>query len=801
MHRSETFDAARRGLRSALTTLVLTAGAALTSAAHAGDQPTGFYTEQVGSGWDQVAGMTFADDGRLIVWERAGRVWVVIDGVKQSPPLLDISEEVGAWRDHGLLGLALDPNFLTNGHLYLMYVVDRHHLMHFGTGSYSAAQNEYFAASIGRITRYTAESANNFLTVDPASRLVLLGEDATTGYPIAHQSHGVGSLQFGTDGSLLATTGDSASYWEVDTGGQVLDGYVNQALSDGILKPKEDVGAFRSQLVDCLCGKVLRLDPATGDGLPSNPYFDPAEPRAARSRVFALGLRNPFRMKLRPDTGSHDPDDADPGVLFIGDVGWSDWEELNVMTAAEQNFGWPIREGFSSTGYTNLQTPNQDAPNPLYPATCPGMEFLPFQALLIEDTLDPAPEWPNPCAPGATIPPSVHRFVHRRPILDWGRPNGPARAGDFNGQGDPITVNVGAPGSPVDGAQFGGTCSVGGDFLNGGAYPPPYDNVYVQGDFGGNWIRFFELDGDEDHVHAVHPFLENIIGLVAVAVSPTTGELHYAQFYFGGPRVLKYEATGNQPPTAHIASDVRWGDTPLHVQFDGTASTDPEKSALSYLWDFGDGSPPSSAPAPSHTFTAPAGVPTRFDVQLTVTDAGGVSDSIDFPVWVNNSPPSITITSLDDGDLYSIEAPMVFALEADITDAEHTIEELACGWQTTLHHNEHTHPEPIDPACSSSMETSPIGCGENTYFFEVALTVTDPLGLAATETAFLYPDCDGVLQCPADLNDNGSVDFADLTSILAAWGACPDCAADLDDDGMVGLSDLLVVLAAWGECP
>src|SRR2546426_4733653 len=48
----------------------------------------------------------------------------------------------------------------------------------------------------------------------------------------------------------------------------------------------------------------------------------------SRSRVYCLGLRNPFRMTLRPGTGSHLQSDGFPGVLYIGDVGYFTWEEL-----------------------------------------------------------------------------------------------------------------------------------------------------------------------------------------------------------------------------------------------------------------------------------------------------------------------------------------------------------------------------------------------------------------------------------------------------------------------------------------
>ena len=57
--------------------------------------------------------------------------------------------------------------------------------------------------------------------------------------------------------------------------------------------------------------------------------------------------------------------------------------------------------------------------------------------------------------------------------------------------------------------------------------------------------------------------------------------------------------------------------------------------------------------------------------------------------------------------------------------------------------------------------------------------------------------------CPADLDDSGTIGFADLIALLSAWGPCPHhagCPEDLDDDGTVGFSDLLILLAAWGPC-
>ena len=297
--------------------------------------PSGFVESPVAGGWNEAVGLTFAGDGRLFVWERGGRVWIVEDGVRLSEPLIDLRTEVGAWRDHGLLGFALDPAYSSNGHVYLMYAVWR---------------GATHKASIGRITRYTARAEDGFRTVDPNTRLVLIGETFGTGIPLLHESHGVGTLLFAPDGTLLVSTGDAASFNGVDTGSGVAGDYASEALADGIIGPGEDIGAFRSQYLDSLNGKILRIDPATGQGVPSNPFYSGIAPSSARSRVWALGMRNPFRMAIRDETGSHVEADGDPGVLYVGDVGWNDWEELHVIASAGENCGWPIFEGMSPNG-------------------------------------------------------------------------------------------------------------------------------------------------------------------------------------------------------------------------------------------------------------------------------------------------------------------------------------------------------------------------------------------------------------------------------------------------------------------
>lgn len=277
--------------------------------------PVGFSSSTVSSNWNQAVGLTFSKNGnQMFVWEKSGKVWVVENNIKSL--LIDISEEVGNWVDFGLLGFALHPEFETNGYFYLLYMVDRHHLLHYGTSTYSATANEYLNATIGRLTRYTAAKLTNGYSADLNSRKILIGSTKSTGVPSLHKSHGVGSVVFGSDGTLLISTGDGASYLSND-GGNATESYYAQALADGIITSQENVGAFRSQVLESYDGKILRIDAETGDGIPGNPFYETNNPGSVRSKVWALGLRNPFRMILKPNSGSLNPADNNPGALYL----------------------------------------------------------------------------------------------------------------------------------------------------------------------------------------------------------------------------------------------------------------------------------------------------------------------------------------------------------------------------------------------------------------------------------------------------------------------------------------------------
>lgn len=772
---------------------------ALGAASPAPALPPGFSQTNIGGVWDQVAGLAFSPDGsRMFVVERGGRVWIRENGSTLPEPFLDISDEVGGWRDFGLLGFALHPNFEQNGFVYALYVVDRYHLLHHGTPGYDPdlLESEQFDATIGRISRFTADPDDDLRTVIPGSRLVLVGATPDDGIPILHESHGTGQLVFGQDNTLLATNGDGASYSLTDTG-SAFGTYHEQALTDGILEPWENVGAMRSQLVESYSGNVLRIDPITGEGIPSNPWYDAAEPSSVRSRSFAVGLRNPYRFTRRPETGSHDPADGNPGVFYIGDVGWNSAEDLHVLDAPGQNFGWPLYEGIDPLGsYQNRNTLHPFLKNPAADEPGCSQDFLRIEHLLVQE-VDPSlqtPQWPLPCGdPGEEIPDTwtdptdgttyvYDKFMHTRPPIMW-RQN--ARVTGFDGAGNPEDWQINSPSSPVEGDNFSGNASTGGVWYTGTDFPPEWRDTYFHADYGGGWIKSFRFDANDDLLEVVD-FVDPGNDVTFVATNPASGGIYYVK-WADRVREIRFVGTGNTPPVAVAAASTDHGPGPLTVSFTGSGSYDlDEGDSLTYFWDFGDGEF-ATAPDVQHTFNVSAGAGIEnFLVRLTVTDEDSNVDDAELWISANNSPPVATIDSPADGGSYSMAGDTVVDLLATIDDAEHATAELSCTWLVELVHNDHTHPEPGITDCAAQTTISPVGCDGNSYAWRFALTVTDGDGLSTTTTAELSPDCSTLPNQPPTAVD-------DFAQVPQGWTADLDVLSnDSDEDGVLDLASVAI---------
>lgn len=709
-----------------------------------GQLPSDFYdTPVLTQSFDFAVGMTFDQEGNMFVWEKAGKVWIVEpDGKKREQPLLDITEEVSNWKDHGLMGFALDPNFSINGRFYLLYAVDPYYHHHHDSPTYQADSSITFQPTIGRVTRYTADFTNNLSTVMPGSRKILLGEDMSNGIPLYFSYHGLGDLIFGEDGTLLISNGDGSTNAGADIGGDSLGTMASLALEAGIITPDQDRGSYRAQYLGNLNGKILRIDPESGDGLSSNPYYDPSKPRSPQSRVWVYGLRNPYRFISRPESGSHYPDEGRPGVLYIGDVGNGAWEELDVSITGGENFGWPIMEGYYLhwSFFIADAPPNAMAPNPLFGSGgCeePYFDFRQLMNRLLKDG-DPIPA--NPCNPLVPIPPTAFPSVETIPAIVWSNAswNKPTRAEIpvFQENGHVASIPIDHVESYVEGEVFDGFSSLAGVFYQGKNFPEAYHGKLFAYDFSG-WIRVFDFD-EKQVLQSVGSFHDNSPEIIHLEENPADGNLYYLTLT-GEIRKISYG--GNPPPVAVIKTDVQYGTSPLSVSFSADESYDPNAQISHYHWDFGDGQT-SNLLSSSHVFSSNQGTPKSFTVTLTVTDDEGAIGQVTEIISLNNTPPTVNINSFQDGDKYPITTTSLLRLGAEVSDTEHKLEDLQYEWRVFFHHNEHFHPEPPVRATESYALLNPLGCELETYWYRIELEVTDPAGLSTIDSRSVYPDCE-----------------------------------------------------------
>ena len=700
--------------------------------------PDEFFQEEVDH-FSLPVGVTFDDRGFSYVWEKGGVVWLLdSNDVRLPEPFLDLSEEVAEWRDHGLLGFVLDPDFLFNGYVYCMYVVDRHHLFHFGTPQYSVDSTIINQATIGRISRFTADVATEFTRVPYDSRKVLLGETIRDGIPIPNNLHGVGSLAFGDDGSLLASTGDGGADFQEQF---AADYHIFQAVDEGIVSPQEHVGPFRAQLLQGLNGKILRIDPKSGEGLSDNPYFDANEPRAAESRVWALGMRNPFRMTVIPGTGAHEIGQGDPGTIVYGDVGGAQWEEFTFLDRGGLNCGWPIYEGFTKTSWANKLRQNQYAPNPLAQSGDCEKAFFDFQDLLLPARQDDNYRWLNPCNEDQSIETSIPRFHHHWPSLDYSHKLWNAlfmaRTSSFDENGEQVVSQLVEPNAPVTGDNFSGFSAMAGFWYEEGNLPETYNNSFWIADYSG-WIKIMKFD-DELNLVRVDSFVSFDQKIVSLAFNSYNQSIYYTNVITGHLNKISYGI--NPPPVPVVARDTIWGNSPLSVQFDASASYHPKDIPFDFYWDFGDGETADLA-SPMHEFRVENGAAQSFQVRLELTDTLGKKAEKLLLVSINNSPPVVDINSVPFGNQYPISAPTFQRLAAEVTDLESPDHDLTYAWQTFLHHNAHFHPEPIDTNRQTHTLISPLGCVDELYYFRVRISVSDPQGLRTDDEVVIRPNCD-----------------------------------------------------------
>ncbi len=303
--------------------------------------PAGFVIDAVATDLALPTSFAFAGANRIFVTEKSGRVRVIEQGELLREPFIDLQGEVNDVGQRGLLGIAVHPNFPRTPYVYLAYVYDDPRVL-----SYNAE-----GARVSRLLRISASAAAPNTHV-PGSGVILLGKQSTFDaigdpnrpeknplsceisdgnyiedcLPNEGHVHPLAHLAFGRDGALYVANGDGLNY---------------------------NYGSLRAQAIDSLAGKILRINPITGDGYASNPFYD-GNPQSNRSKVYLYGMKHPYRFALHPTTGE----------LFVGDVGNFKWEEITRARAGD-NLGWPCFEGKNPNAFDPVCQPLLDGDEPV----------------------------------------------------------------------------------------------------------------------------------------------------------------------------------------------------------------------------------------------------------------------------------------------------------------------------------------------------------------------------------------------------------------------------------------------------
>ena len=242
----------------------------------------------VGGAFQHPVNVAFApgQPSNFYVVEQDGTVEVVVGGVQQPAPFLDISDVTDRDGEQGLLSIAFHPQFASNGLVYAYY---------------TDVENGDIVVS-----EFDTASATD---ADESSRRQVIR--------VRHRfatNHNGGQLTFGPDGFLYLATGDGGD------GGD----------------PRENAQDKMS-----LLGKLLRINPLDPPGAKAyrTPESNPFHGRKGRNEIYARGLRNPFRFTFDPMTDR----------IAIGDVGQHRFEEIDYegpKSLRGANFGWDRWEGF-----------------------------------------------------------------------------------------------------------------------------------------------------------------------------------------------------------------------------------------------------------------------------------------------------------------------------------------------------------------------------------------------------------------------------------------------------------------------
>lgn len=483
----------------------------------------------------------------------------------------------GVNAEEGLLGIQKDPNYAQNNFVFAYYAP---------TGD----------QEINRLSRFVFKDG----VWDMASEKVILELYSQRGICC----HTGGSIAFDADGNLFLSTGDNSTPFNQPGTPTTLNSY---APLDGREGNKQWDARRSSGNSNDLRGKILKIKVAE-DGSYSIPEGNlyPKGTEGTRPEIFVQGLRNPYRISVDQKTGflywgEVGPDANNDSLEVKGPRGY---DEVNQARKAG-HFGWPYtignnyayREFNYETGQTgpafDIAGPTNNSPNNTGLKTLP-----PVQPAFIWYPYAVSPEFPS------------------------------LGTGGRNAMAGPVYYSDMYPAETRMPDYFDGKLFI-------------YE--WIRG-----WIKVVTMkeNGDLDKIEPFMPGTK-FNAMIDMEMGPD-GKIYILEYGNGwfaknpdaGLFRIDYNGGNRQPVVADLKVDKTSGSNPLTVTFTATAS-DPEKDALTYNWDLGNGeTKTTNEPSLTHTFNTVG----DYEVKVTASDPAGLSGaSMPVSVYSGNFAPEIQI--------------------------------------------------------------------------------------------------------------------------------------------------------------
>jgi glucose/arabinose dehydrogenase len=548
--------------------------------------------------------------------------------------------------EEGLQGVGVDPGFTGNRFIYLYYSPRLS-----TPGGDAPATGSDFSAwrGVNRLSRFTL---NADYTLNQGSERIVLEVGTDRGLCC----HVGGDIDFDAAGNLYLSTGDDTNPFD-SAGYAPLDERTNR-------NPAYDAQRSAANTND-LRGKVLRIK-VNADGsyaIPAGNLFAPGTAKT-RPEIYAMGLRNPFRMSV----------DKATGIVYVADYGPdagttnpnrgpSSQVEFNRMTGPG-NYGWPYCNGSNTTSETfnewNFAT-NSTGPK----FNCgSGPTNNSFRNTGLT-TLPPAqPAWikyggdsgsPSEFGSGSESP-------HAGPVYRYD-PNNPSAT----------------------------------------KFPQSFDGLFFATEFGRGWVKPIHVNPDgsrgtiDNFPWTGKQVMDSAFGPDGAYYLLDYGTGWYSADANAALYRFDYVGAGNRAPIARASADKTSGATPLTVAFSSAGSADPEGGTLSYSWAFGDGTT-STAANPTKTYSTDG----TYTVTLTVRDPQGATGTANVTVNAGNTAPTVTINSPGNGSLVSFGDTVPFTIT--VSDPEDgTVDCTKVKMTYILGHDQHGHQITSQDGCSGTI--------------------------------------------------------------------------------------------------